>query len=131
MFSLQSFEALAHRLEQVTIGEMMILLRQSSNSARFLITADFEFNAVQPKSSSMSIFESDDEDGVQSLNLECAFAGIFQADFFDARNLEIDQERHRRSFRNILKNEKFLLKCYSHTCPLVTFRLMINSLQIC
>jgi hypothetical protein len=121
VLSLQSFEALAHRLEQVTIGEMVILLRQFSNSARLLIATDFELNAVQPKSSSMSIFKSDDEDGVESLNLDCAFASIFQADFFDASNLEIEQERHRRSFRNVLKNEKFLLKCYAHTCPLVTF----------
>ena len=64
MFSLQSFEALAYRLEQVTIGEMMILLSQSSNSTCLFIATDFELDAVQPKSSSMSIFESDDEDGV-------------------------------------------------------------------
>ena len=73
---------------------MVALLRELSHSSTLLVSLDFEFDSIEPKSASVSVLEADGEDVVQSLNFQSSFASILESDLSYPGDFQVDQQGH-------------------------------------
>lgn len=110
MLSFEGFEALTDSLEQVTVRKMVALLCEFSHSSALLVSLDFEFDSIEPKSASVSVLEADGEDVFQSLNFQSSFASILESNLSNTGDFQVDQEGHGGAdgAGNVLENKKLL-----------------------